>query len=183
MGKVYDEIDDKLEDWLMAQPMFFVSTAPLAGDGHVNLSPKGMAGTFAVLGPAQVAYLDYFGSGAETIAHVRENGRIVLMWCAFSGPPQIVRLHGRGTVVLPDDPTFVDLRAKFAKTTEHAVRSIIVVDVDRTSDSCGYSVPKLVYVEDRDILDLHHAKRPAEYYEEYAKTKNAASIDGLPALG
>jgi hypothetical protein len=183
MGNVYEKIDSKLEAWLMAQPMFFVGTAPLDGGGHVNLSPKGMAGTFAVLSPSRVAYLDYFGSGAETIAHVRENGRIVLMWCAFSGPPKIVRLHGRGTVVLPSDAEFSELRPKFAKEVEHAVRSIIIADVDRTSDSCGYSVPNLVYVEDRDILDLHHAKHPAEYYDEYARTKNAASIDGLPALG
>jgi hypothetical protein len=183
MGKLYDQIDDKLETWLLAQPMFFVSTAPLSGAGHVNLSPKGMAGTFTVLAPTRVAYIDYFGSGAETIAHVRENGRIVLMWCAFAGPPKIVRLHGRGTVVLPDDPAFAELRPTFAKTTEHAVRSIIVVEVERTSDSCGYSVPQLAYVADRDILDLHHATKPAQYYEQYAKTTNAASIDGLPALG
>ena len=183
MGKVYDDIDAKLSDWLLAQPMFFVSTAPLAGDGHVNVSPKGMAGTFAVLGSSRVAYLDYFGSGAETIAHLRENGRIVLMWCAFSGPPKIVRLHGRGRVVLPDDAEFAELRPRFAKEREKAVRSVIVVDVDRTSDSCGYSVPNLVYVSDRDILDLHQEKRPDEYFVEYAQTKNAQSIDGLPALG
>ena len=182
MSTVYDGIDDKLRAWLLVQPMFFVSTAPLSGEGHVNVSPKGMAGTFAVLGPAQVAYLDYFGSGAETIAHLRENGRIVLMWCAFSGPPKIVRLHGRGRVVLPGDAGFAELRPRFAKEREKAVRSIIVVDVARTSDSCGYSVPNLEFVADRDILDLHQEKRPAEYYVEYAHTKNATSIDGLPAL-
>ena len=183
MGKVYDGIDDTLAAWLLDQPMFFVSTAPLSGDGHVNVSPKGMAGTFAVLGPTRVAYLDYFGSGAETIAHLTENGRIVLMWCAFAGPPKIVRLHGKGRVVLPTDPEFAELRPKFAKEREKAVRSVIVVDVDRTSDSCGYSVPNLAYVADRDILDLHQERRPAEYFEEYARTRNAHSIDGLPALG
>ena len=183
MSKVYEEIDDKLAAWLLAQPMFFVSTAPLAGDGHVNVSPKGMAGTFAVLGSHRVAYLDYFGSGAETIAHLRENGRIAFMWCAFSGPPKIVRLHGRGSVVLPDDPAFPALRAEFAKEREKAVRSIIVADIDRVSDSCGYSVPNLEFVQDRDILDLRQLRRPDEYYEEYAKTRNATSIDGLPALG
>ena len=182
MANVYDGIDEKLREWLGVQPMFFVSTAPLAADGHVNVSPKGMAGTFAVLGPAQVAYLDYFGSGVETIAHLRENGRITLMWCAFSGPPKIVRLHGRGRVVVPDDAEFAVLRPQFAKQREKAVRSIIVVDVVRTSDSCGYSVPNLEYVADRDILDLHQEKRPAEYFVEYARTKNAQSIDGLPAL-
>lgn len=182
MSKVFEEIDTKLGEWLLAQPMFFVSTAPLSADGHVNLSPKGMAGTFAVLGPHSVAYLDYFGSGAETIAHLRENGRIVLMWCAFSGPPKIVRLHGTGRVVLPTDAEFASLRPAFAKEREKAVRSIIVVDVDRTSDSCGYSVPNLAFVSDRDVLDLRQEKRPAEYFDEYAKTKNAQSIDGLPAL-
>ena len=182
MGKVYDEIDDKLAAWLNAQPMFFVSTAPLAADGHVNVSPKGMAGTFAVLGDHRVAYLDYFGSGAETIAHLRENGRITMMWCAFTGPPKIVRLHGRGTVMFPDDPDFPTMRKEFAKEREKAVRSIIVMDVERISDSCGYSVPNLEFVADRDILDLHQMKRPDEYYEEYGKTRNATSIDGLPAL-
>ena len=179
---MYDGIDDKLRAWLLVQPMFFVSTAPLDADGHVNVSPKGMAGTFAVLGPTQVAYLDYFGSGAETIAHLRENGRIVLMWCAFSGPPKIVRLHGSGRVVLTDDPEFAELRPRFAKEREKAVRSIIVVDVQRTSDSCGYSVPNLEFVADRDILDLHQDKRPEEYFVEYGRSKNATSIDGLPAL-
>src|SRR6185437_930481 len=145
--------------------MFFVSTAPLAADGHVNVSPKGMAGTFAVLGDHRVAYLDYFGSGAETIAHLRENGRITMMWCAFSGPPKIVRLHGRGTVVLSGDDEFPALRQEFAKEREKAVRSIVVMDVERISDSCGYSVPNLEFVADRDILDLHQLRRPDEYYE------------------
>src|SRR5580698_5066105 len=103
MATVYPEIDQKLRDWLMAQPVFFVGTAPLAADGHVNVSPKGMAGTFAVLGPHQVGYLDYFGSGTETISHLRENGRIVIMFCAFDGPTKIIRLHGRGRTVLPGD--------------------------------------------------------------------------------
>ena len=101
MATIYEAIDDKLRDWLLAQPVFFVATAPLAGDGHVNVSPKGMAGTFAVLGPHRIAYLDYFGSGIETVAHLRENGRIVVMCCAFNGPPKIVRLHGRGYAVHP----------------------------------------------------------------------------------
>ena len=96
MARTYDEIDDHMREWIARQPMFFVATAPLAGDGHVNVSPKGPAGTLRVLGPRRVAYLDYVGSGAETIAHLRENGRVVVMLCAFEGPPRIVRLHGRG---------------------------------------------------------------------------------------
>ena len=175
MSKVYEEIDDGMRAWIGKQPMFFVGTAPRGDDGHVNISPKGMGGTFAVLGPKSVAYLDYFGSGAETIAHVRENGRI--------GPPKIVRLHGRGRVVLPEDAEFAALRGEFGKERTKAQRSIIVVDVDRVADSCGYSVPRLDFVADRDILDLHQVKKPDEYYErEAALQRNGESIDGLPAL-
>lgn len=184
MGQIYQQIDLKLRSWLARQPVFFVSTAPLAAAGHVNVSPKGMEGTFAVLGPLQVGYLDYFGSGAETIAHLRENGRIVVMFCAFDGPPKIVRLHGRGRVVRPDDPDFDALRPHFGKEREHGVRSIIVVDVERVSDSCGYSVPRLEFVADRDILDQSQLKKPAAFFEdEYAPQRNAVSIDGLPAVG
>ena len=180
MGKTYDGIDDKLRAWIDKQAVFFVGTAPLRDDGHVNVSPKGMAGTFAVLGPLRVGYLDYFGSGAETVAHLCENGRIVIMFCAFTGPPKIVRLHGRGRVVLPTDAEFAGLRAQFAKDRTHAQRSIIVVELDRVADSCGYSVPHMDFVADRDILDLHQTKKSTEYYDEYWDVKNAASIDGLP---
>jgi hypothetical protein len=183
MATVFEAIDDKLREWLLAQPVFFVGTAPLCGDGHVNLSPKGMAGTFAVLGPRRVAYLDYFGSGVETIAHLRENGRIVLMCCAFTGPPKIVRLHGRGRVVLRDDPEFPQLRREFGKKRDHGLRSIILVDVDRIADSCGFSVPLMEFVADRDVLDRAQERRPPEYYTDYAVTRNAASIDGLLGLG
>jgi len=180
MGKVYDAIDEKLGAWIERQQLFFVATAPLAADGHVNMSPKGDLRWFRILGPTEVAYLDFVGSGAETIAHARENGRIVIMFCAFEGPPKIVRLHGRGRVVLPPGPEFASLRAEFGKERTHAQRSIIVVDLDRIADSCGYSVPRLDYVADRDILDLHHLKKPTSYYDEYWDVKNAASIDGLP---
>ena len=182
MATVYAIIDDKLAAWIGEQHMFFVATAPLSADGHVNLSPKGMAGTFAVLSPTRVAYLDYFGSGAETIAHLRENGRIVVMFCAFSGRPVIVRLHGRGRVLEPGTPEFESVRPRLTKEIDHGLRSIIVVDLDRISDSCGYAVPNLEYVADRDVLDLSHAKKPAEFFDEYRATKNATSIDGLPAL-
>jgi hypothetical protein len=181
MSGVLPEIDAKLERWLLRQPMFFVATAPLAADGHVNVSPKGMAGTFAVLGPLRVAYLDYFGSGVETISHLRENGRIVLMFNAFDGPPKIVRLHGRGHVTVEGDTEFAQLRAHFDKRRTHGQRSIIVIDIERVSDSCGYSVPRMDFVEDRTILDLHQLKRPATYYEQYWDDRNAVSIDGLPS--
>jgi hypothetical protein len=183
MATVYESIDDKLRDWLLAQPVFFVGTAPLAGDGHVNVSPKGMGGTFAVLGPRRVGYLDYFGSGIETVAHLRENGRIVIMCCGFSGPPKIVRLHGRGHAVHPGDDEFAALRAEFGKDRDHGLRSIIVVDVERIADSCGFSVPLLDHVADRDVLDRSQERREAGYFETYAATRNATSIDGLPGLG
>jgi hypothetical protein len=182
MATEYDEIDDKLRTWLLAQPVYFVATAPLAEDGHVNVSPKGMGGTLAVLGPRRVGYLDYFGSGIETIAHLRENGRIVIMGCAFDGPPKIVRLHGRGRFVLPEDAEFATLRPKFAKQRDRGLRSIIVVDVDRIADSCGYSVPLMDFVGDRDTLDRHQERRSPEYFDTYAATRNAESIDALPGL-
>ena len=182
MSKVLESIDPRLARFLLAQPVFFVGTAPLAEAGRVNVSPKGMAGTFAVLGPLHVAYLDYIGSGAETIAHLRENGRIVLMFCAFDGAPNIVRLHGQGRVVLVTDPEFAELRRAFPKERELGQRSIVVVEVDRVSDSCGYAVPLMDLREDRDLLDRHAERRDAEYFETYWRTRNATSIDGLDAV-
>ncbi len=180
MGKVYEAIDPKLATWLVAQPMFVVATAPLDQDGLVNVSPKGMVGTFAVLDEHTVGYLDLTGSGVETIAHLRQNGRIVLMFTAFDGRPNIVRLHGTGTVVLPEDPRFEALRPQFS---DHpGIRSIIVVDVARVSDSCGYAVPRLTYVEDRQVLDLSNAKTGEDGLVEYRRKKNSLSLDGLPGL-
>src|SRR4051812_26222889 len=122
MATVYEVIDDKLREWLLAQPVFFVATAPASAAGHVNLSPKGMTGTFAVLGPRTIGYLDYFGSGIETVAHLRENGRIAIMCCAFSGAPKIVRLHGHGRVVRADDVGFAELRSQFGKARDLGLR-------------------------------------------------------------
>ena len=180
--EVFDGIDDKLARWLLAQPLFVVATAPLSADGHVNVSPKGMAGTFAVLGKYRVGYLDYYGSGVETIAHLKENGRITLMFAAFSGRTSIIRLFGRGRAVLPDDPEFAELRGSFDKQRVVAQRSIILVELDRVQDSCGYAVPLMDFVADRTVLDLHQEKKGAAAYEQYPSTKNARSIDGLPAL-
>jgi len=180
--KVLDGISDGLATWLLAQPMFFVATAPLAGDGHVNLSPKGMDGTFAVLGPLQVGYLDYFGSGSETIAHLRENGRITVMFSAFEGPPNIVRLYGRGSFIRPGEAEFDELRGRFSKDRTTGQRSIVLIDLDRVQESCGYSVPKMALVEQRDTLDLYQEKKGPEAYVDYGQQKNAVSIDGLPAL-
>lgn len=179
MGKVLDAIDDAVAAFITSQPVFFVATAPLAADGHVNLSPKGLA-TFAMIGPREVAYLDLTGSGAETIAHLRENGRIVLMFCAFEGKPDIVRLHGHGEVVLPADARFADLAARF--TPREGTRSIIRVDVSRVSTSCGYAVPVMRFERDRDQLDKWTEKKGPEGLVTYRRQKNRRSIDGLAAL-
>jgi hypothetical protein len=181
MGRTFERIDERLHAWLLGQPMFVVATAPSEG-GHVNASPKGMTGTFAVLGPTTVAYLDYTGSGAETIAHLRDNGRITLMFNAFSGPPRIVRLQGTGRVVPLDDPEFAELRPLFAKPREIGQRCIVVAECDRIADSCGFSVPLLDFVADRDLLDRGQQRHDQAYYDRYWATRNAVSIDGLPAL-
>lgn len=180
--KLHERIDGRLRDFILEQPVFFVGTAPLSADGHVNVSPKGMRGTLAVLGEHRVAYLDYVASGAETIAHLRENGRIVLMFCAFTGPPNIVRLHGRGRVLLPGDGDFPELEKHFVDQPQHARRSIIDVEVDRVSDSCGFSVPRMDYVEDRDLLVRHFGRKNEQQVEDYMIAKNSVSIDGLPAI-
>lgn len=182
MGKIYDEIDKKLGAWLERQHLFFVGTAPLADGGHVNISPKGDLRWFRILGPTEVAYLDFIGSGAETIAHARENGRIVVMFCAFDGPPRIVRLHGKASVVLPDDPGFEELAARF-DPPEHAVRSVIRVDVERIADSCGYSVPLMRFDGKRDQYDKWvDTKARDGGFDDYLAEKNTTSIDGLPAI-
>lgn len=179
MAKVLDGIEDKLASWLERQPVFFVATAPLAPDGHLNLSPKGTLGTFRVLDRETVAYLDLTGSGAETLAHLRENGRVTLMFCAFDGPPNIVRLFGRGTAVLPSSAEFAPLVASFPP--HPGVRSVIRVRLDRVADSCGYAVPRMRLEAERDVLDLHNAKKGVEKLTRYRIERNAESIDGLPA--
>ena len=190
MGKVFDGIDEKLERWISEQQLFFVATAPSGDGGHVNCSPKGPIESLRVLGPRRVGYLDLVGSGAETIAHLRENGRIVVMLCAFRGPPRIVRLHGHGRYVLPGDPEFDDLNAAFdirdAYTTGPAQRSVVVVDVERIADSCGYGVPLMEPAGDRPQqalwVERTLAKGGPDAIAAYRATYNARSIDGLPAL-
>jgi hypothetical protein len=174
-----DGIDDRLAVWLQRQPVFFVATAPLGADGHVNVSPKGTLGTFRVLDRDTVAYLDLTGSGAETIAHLRENGRITLMFCAFDGRPTIVRLSGRGTAVLPSADSFAELVAGFPP--HPGIRCVIKVEVSRVADSCGYAVPRMSLDAERDVLDLHNRKKSPRKLADYRVDRNAASIDGLPA--
>jgi Pyridoxamine 5'-phosphate oxidase len=178
MGKVYEAIDGRLKDFLLAQRMFFVATAPSGAEGSVNLSPKGLTGSFAVLAADRVAYLDYTGSGVETIAHLRDNGRIVLMFCAFEGPPNIVRLHGRGVPVLPGEPRFDELLAAFDGGPHPGLRSVIEVTVARVSDSCGYGVPLMTYAGDRDLLPRYWERKGPEAVPGYWATRNATSIDG-----
>jgi Pyridoxamine 5'-phosphate oxidase len=189
MGKVFEAIDERLERWIAAQPMFFVGTAPLDAEGHVNVSPKGPIESLRVLGPRRVAYLDTVGSGAETIAHLRENGRIVIMLCAFAGPPRIVRLHGRGDVVPASDPAFEELVVSCGFSVDgppETRRSIVVVSLARIADSCGYSVPLMQFEGHREHFDLWAAKRlrvgGPDALLDYQREKNAASIDGLPAV-
>ena len=189
MGKVFEGIDERWRDWIAKQRMFFVGTAPLAEDGHVNLSPKGPIGSLRVLGDRTVAYLDVLGSGAETIAHLRENGRIVIMLCAFEGAPKILRLYGRGEIVEPADPRFDELLGRCAfddPAIPEARRSIVVVDVTRIADSCGYGVPLMSYEGEREHLARWTSKKVrvggAEALRDYERKKNSESIDGLPAL-
>jgi hypothetical protein len=186
VGQVYDAIDHKLESWLGKQPMFFVATAPNEPDDHINLSPKGGQGVFAVLGPTTVAYVDLIGSGVETVAHLRENGRIVLMFNAFTGPPKIVRLHGRGRSITEGSDEFAALLPSFRlpEETRPLARGIVVVEVSRISDSCGFGVPRMELVAERDQLlrwsEQQQAKHGERWKARYMTANNQQSIDGLP---
>jgi hypothetical protein len=196
MGKLYPELDERLRKFIARQAVFFVATAPclsIDGEGgHVNVSPKGLKDTFTVLGPHSVAYLDLTGSGAETIAHLRQNGQITIMFCSFDHTTKILRLYGTGEVVPPGAPRWDELAAHFPRTAgttgtgtepgNGAERSIIVVDVHRIADSCGYAVPVMTLAEERDVLDRYNEKKSAAELAAYRAEKNAVSIDGLPAL-
>ena len=179
MSKRRDNIDSELAAWIANQRVFFVATSPLSANGHINASPKG-GDAFRVLGPLEVAYQDYTGSGAETAAHLLENGRIIIMFCAFDGPPKIVRLHGRGEVVTQQHPRFAELVAHFPANA--GTRAIIHITVERVSDSCGYAVPRFDFREHRDTLDRWAESKGKEGLTEYRANKNQNSIDGLPAF-
>lgn len=178
MGRTHDALTPELVEWLGAQRLFFVATAPAAG-GHVNLSPKGHD-TFRVLGPTRVGYLDLTGSGVETIAHLRDDGRMTMMWCAFEGPPRILRLYGRGEFHLLGSPGFEALAPQFPSRV--GMRSIITMDVERISSSCGFSIPFLAYTGERDTLDRWAERQGDDGLEQYWAERNASSIDGLPGL-
>jgi hypothetical protein len=168
MGKVFDRIDDKLAAWIHDQRLFFVASAPRDG-GHVNVSPKGPIGSLRIVDAHTVEYDDHVGSGAETVAHLRENGRICVMLCSFEGPPRILRLHGRGEVISADDPA-------------RGTRAVVRVHLERIADSCGYGVPQMAYVGERPQFELWKERKGDEGLRRYVREKNAASIDGLPAL-
>ena len=179
MGKVLDHIDETLAAWIAEQHVFFVATAPSGSEGHVNLSPKGYD-SFRVLDEHTVAYLDLTGSGVETIAHLRDNGRITLMFCAFEGPPRIVRLYGEGEVVAPGEPGFDQLVGMFPARS--GVRAVIRTSVTRLSSSCGFAVPFMSYDAERETLQQWSDRKDDDGLRAYQAEKNATSIDGLPGV-
>ncbi|MDJ0954394.1 MAG: pyridoxamine 5'-phosphate oxidase family protein [Acidimicrobiia bacterium] len=178
MGRKYETITDQLRAFIADQPMFFVATAPLRGDGHVNVSPKG-TDSLRVTGPRELMYADLVGSAAETIAHLRENGRITIMWCSFGPKPRILRIHGRGTHTLPADPGFSARASQFPEYS--ALRSIVTIAVERIADSCGFGVPEMTLVGQRDRLLDWGDRKTAEELHDYMVDNNTVSIDGLPA--
>ena len=189
MATLFERISDQHRDWIARQPLFFVGTAPLDEGGHINVSPKGPIGSLQVLDDHTLAYLDAYGSGTETIGHLRENGRIVVMVCAFEGAPRILRLHGRGRVLQAGTPEYEELLGRVAfddPSTPESRRAIVLVDVTRVADSCGYGVPEMSFLRNREHLALAHAKKErvngTERYREIQVTRNARSIDGLEAL-
>lgn len=177
MGKTFQQITDEIRAFINQQHLFFVATAPLSGEGHINLSPKGMD-SFRVLSPNRVGYVDLTGSGNETSAHIAENGRITLMFCAFEGAPNIVRLYGMGMTVLPSNPEWSQLAGRFP--THLGTRQIIVVEIHRVSSSCGFAVPFMDYQGERETLTKYWAVKGADTLPDYQRQKNSISIDGLP---
>ena len=178
MGKVHERIDGRLREFIERQHVFFVATAPSNG-GRVNVSPKGLAGTFAVLDDRRVAYLDLTGSGIETAAHLRENGRITLMFCSFDGPPRILRVHGRGRVVERSDAEWERWRGLFPPL--RGERAVVVISAERVSTSCGYGVPLLDYRGERTQMDAWVDRKGWDGIDLYQKEHNV-SLDGLPGL-
>lgn len=179
MGQEFQEIDDGIQRWIERQRVFFVSTAPLAGDGLINCSPKGLD-ALRVMGPKQIAYADIGGSGIETVAHLKENGRIVVMLCAFDGSPKIFRFYGRGRPVEQHDSEYDELVPKFPEMP--TIRNFVVVDIDCIRDSCGYGVPLYEYQRERDSLKNWCDNKTGTELLEYRRERNAESLDGLPGL-
>ncbi|MBK8096515.1 MAG: pyridoxamine 5'-phosphate oxidase family protein [Planctomycetes bacterium] len=180
MGKATTSLSAEQSAWIAAQHLFFVASAPSSG-GHVNCSPKGLD-SFLVRDPHTVAWLDFVGSGAETIAHLRENGRICVLFCAFEGPPKILRLHGEGRVVEPQDPEFLELLARFPKRPAAALRALLVITLARVAESCGFGVPEMEFVGERSQMTAWAERKGEQGARDYQREKNVRSLDGLPAL-
>ena len=180
MGKATTSLSIEQSAWIAAQHVFFVASAPAVG-GHVNCSPKGLE-SFTVLDPHTVAWLDFVGSGAETIAHLRENGRICVLFCAFEGPPKILRLHGTGRVVEPQDAEFAALLLRFPARPKAALRALLVVAVERVAESCGFGVPEMLFVGERPQMTAWAERKGEQGARDYQREKNVSSLDGLPAL-
>lgn len=179
MGKKYPAVEGPIREFIERQKIFFVATAPLDPQGYVNLSPKGLD-TLRILGPQTVAYIDLTGSGVETVAHLKENGRIVLMFCAFEGPPKILRLRGRGRAIEPPDPEFARLQTHFPEIA--GTRAVVLVEIADVSDSCGYCVPLMDYEGERDQYFAWARKLGDQGLEDYQERKNRQSVEGLPGL-
>lgn len=179
MGKLYEELDDKLVDFIRSQQMFFVATAPLSASGSINCSPKGMD-TLRILDARTVAYLDLTGSGAETIAHLKENSRFLMMFCSFTNRPKILRLHGNGEVFEMHSEEFARLKSLFPEI--RGTRAIIQLNVSRIADSCGWGVPMYDYVGERDTYARFADSLSDDEMRAAQVEKNSFSIDGLPAL-
>ena len=179
MGKIHESITPQLSKWVEKQKLFFVSTAPLSGDGLVNNSPKGLD-SFRILDEHTVAYIDLVGSGVETIAHLKENGRITIMFCAFEGPPKILRFYGKGEVLERGTPDFAAMQHLFPGYMN--ARSIIKINVQRIQDACGYAVPILEFKQERDVLDKWAENKGTDGLEKYIRENNAESLDGLKGI-
>ncbi len=179
MGKAYQEIDERIRRWVGQQKVFFVATAPRADDGLINCSPKGMD-ALRVVDERTLVYGDIGGSGIETVAHIRENGRVVIMLCAFDGPPKIFRFYGQGRVLEPGDDGFAALAEQFAHLP--TIRNLVVVDVELIRDSCGYGVPFYDYRGERDSLTNWVQAKSQQELADYRREKNAQSLDGLSGL-
>jgi hypothetical protein len=179
VGKLFPAIDDSVRKFIEAQPLFFVGSAPLDPEGHVNVSPKGLD-TLRILGPSTIAYLDLTGSGIETVSHLKENGRIVLMFCNFQGPPKILRLYGLGTAIELDHPEFPSLAGRFP--AHDGARAVILIEISRIADSCGFGVPLFEYEGQRSQLSAWSQKLGSAGLEKYRREKNNRSIDGVPGL-
>lgn len=179
MSTTYTQLDDKLISFIKQQKMFFVATAPLSGDGHVNVSPKGYD-AFRVISPTQVAYADLGGSGIETVAHARENGRITIMFCAVEGAALILRLYGKARVIQFDEPGFDAELARFPGFER--ARNIVFIDIERVADSCGWGVPFFEFKGERDQLKRAIEHRSRDEWAAKRYVSNAQSIDGLPGL-